>query len=602
MAFSSGQKSYSRLPIRTNPLELNDKSTSRRICMHLVCYRTDPHPPELVPARSERAWMDAMGDRFPYRCTPLTMANSTGWELLCPADVEASWNGGHGLHDLVIETGERSPAFVQSHFGNGVLSFHPGYLFRTDPGWAIWCRGAPNTAKDGIAALDGLVETDWAPFSFTMNWRFTRPGTVHFAKGEPFCFILPLPHIDIESIRPTIAPLSADPELAAEYLAWRDSRNEFNSGLHQRDPAAVKKKWQRFYVAGKTPKGALAPDTHRTRRKMHAPDLAGDKLRHEPKPDEAEQAVAVAAAPVPDTRAHSSLPEPCKQNLIWVASYPKSGNTWVRAFIHNLLKEISGDRQPQDINRMNEHTVWEIAGPPFEQILGKPLTEAKQSEIEAARPKVQHRLANTRSEPFFVKTHLCVGSEHGHPTINLNATLAAVYVVRNPLDVAISYAHHTTMTIDSIIASMANKAQRTPGTPRSVYEVLGSWSQNVSSWLGVTDRPIHVIRYEDLEANPTRPFGMLARFLGLAPSEDQLKAAIARSCFAELRRQEAENGFKERPETSKVFFREGRSGQWRDVLTPAQVQEIIRVHAPMMQRLGYLLPDCGAPIRLRQMA
>jgi hypothetical protein len=573
-----------------------------------------------------------MGDRFPYRCTPLAMANSTGWELLCPAGLKARWNGGPGLADMVVETGDQPPAFAQSHFGHGVLSFHPGYLFRTDPGWAIWCRGAPNSAKDGIAALDGLVETDWAPFSFTMNWRFTRPGTVRFEKGEPFCFILPLPHIDIETIRPTIAPLSDDPELAAEYQAWKESRIEFNKGLHQRDPTTVKEKWQRFYLNGKTPRGSLAPTTHRIKRRMHAPGAdAESRPRRAPRISAAQTPVAktpvaktpvagtpVAGTPVAKTPVAKSasatatlapripdrpaLSEPCRQNIIWIASYPKSGNTWVRAFIHNLLKELSGDKEPQDINRMNEHTVWEIASQPFEEILGKTLAEATQGEIAAARPEVQQRLSNARTEPFFVKTHLCVGTEHRHRTIDLNATLAAVYVVRNPLDVAISYAHHAGITIDAMIASMANKGQRTPDTSKSAYEVLGSWSENVSSWLGLSDRPNHVIRYEDLQANPIRPFGMLARFLGVTPSEDQLKAAIAKSSFAELRRQEAEHGFNERPDTAKVFFRDGRAGQWRDLLTPAQAQEIIRVHAPMMQRLGYLLPDCGRPIRLKQLA
>jgi Family of unknown function (DUF6065) len=155
------------------------------------------------------------GRSFPLSLHALIMANSTGWELLCPGGLRASWNGGPALSDLVFEIEVGPGDFAQSPFDNGVLSFHPGYLFRTDPSWAIWCRGAPNSARDGIAALDGLVETDWAPSSFTMNWRFIRPGAGRFEKGEPFCFILPLPHMDIETIRPNIVPLSDDPELAA---------------------------------------------------------------------------------------------------------------------------------------------------------------------------------------------------------------------------------------------------------------------------------------------------------------------------------------------------------------------------------------------------
>ncbi|WP_315766548.1 MULTISPECIES: DUF6065 family protein, partial [unclassified Bradyrhizobium] len=71
--------------------------------MNLTCYRIWPHAPELVPGRAERTWMEATGQRFAYRCTPLTMANSTGWELLCPADIQASWNGRPAISDLIVE-------------------------------------------------------------------------------------------------------------------------------------------------------------------------------------------------------------------------------------------------------------------------------------------------------------------------------------------------------------------------------------------------------------------------------------------------------------------------------------------------------------------
>ena len=100
-----------------------------------------------------------------------------------PCSFSATWTGGNLTSDIQIRPlGDpaRVDSRVVSHFGHGVLTFHTGYLFRTSPGWALWCRGAPNTVKHGIVPLDGLVETDWLPFPFTMNWRFTRPGTVRF--------------------------------------------------------------------------------------------------------------------------------------------------------------------------------------------------------------------------------------------------------------------------------------------------------------------------------------------------------------------------------------------------------------------------------------
>jgi hypothetical protein len=563
--------------------------------MNLTCFRIGPHAPELIPARAERAWMDGTGQHFAYRCTPLTMANSTGWELLCPRDIKATWNGGPGLGDLVIEQGDlpEGDHLAHSHFGHGILTFHPGYLFRTDPKWGIWCRGAPNFPKDGIAPLDGLVETDWLPFTFTMNWLFTQPGTVTFEKGEPFCFILPLPHVELEAIRPRIVPLSDDPELVSEHAAWGAARSEFNTSLRDREQGTLKDKWQRFYLTGKSPRGLLAPDTHRTKRRMSVPVRPSSSATAAPRD------VAAASPSPPVADADPGPSDRCPQNLIWIASYPKSGNTWIRAFLHNLLKEIAGQSdEAQDINRMNEQTVWEIPIKPFERVLGKPVGETSHSEIAQARPEVQRRLANSRKAPFFVKTHLCVGSDHHHPTINLNATLAAIYVIRNPLDVAISYAHHSKISVDDTIMTMATPGLKTKGNERNVYEVLGSWSQHVASWTGLTNRPVHVLRYEDMQANPLRLFAALARFLRLAPSEAQLKAAIAKSSFAELSRQEAEHGFNERPATANTFFRDGRAGQWRDFLSAEQIEAVVAAHAPIMQRFGYLPPDCGANIPL----
>jgi hypothetical protein len=550
--------------------------------MNLVCYQIHDEAPELISARPERAWMDATYAQFANRCTPLSIANATGWELVCPSTIDVTWNGNPGRADIVIEYEGGAgplPQFVQSMFGHGILTFHPGYLFRTDPEWALWCRGAPNCVKDGIVPLDGLVETDWLPFTFTMNWQFTRPGTVRFEKGEPFCFILPLPHIDIETIRPKILPLAENPGLQTEYAAWSSARTEFNERQREGDPRVNRERWQQFYRKGKAPEDVEAFDTHRDKRAMAKPVRLASVRGLQP-----------TGAPASSVRQDNST----RQNIIWIASYPKSGNTWTRTFLHNLLKELSGHADGiQDINRLTEHTDWELPRFRFEQILGKSVDEATKAEIAWARPEVQRQLANSRAAPFFVKTHLCFGNDHRTPTINLDATLAAIYIVRNPLDVVISYAHHSGQSVKATITHMASRGLRTPGTELSVYEILGSWSQHVASWTGITHRPVHLIRYEDMLANPERVFGGLARFLRLQPSEEQLKRAVAKSSFAELRRQEDEHGFQERPDSAERFFREGRSGQWSEALTRAQVEAICRVHAPVMQRFGYLLPDCG---------
>ena len=239
----------------------------------LTCVRLEADAPELAPGRSERGWMDMTSERFAYRCTPLTMANASGWEIRCPCALQAVWFGGAApsdLHVVGLDDGGRAARLATSHFGHGVLTFHTGWLFRTPPGWAVWARGAPNLPKDGIAPLDGLVETDWLPFPFTMNWRFTRPGQVRFEKGEPFCFVTLTPHGALDAIAPKLAELSDDPALKADYEAWSASRGDFNRRLESGDPQAAAQGWQRNYVQGRAP-GEARPDFHLSKRRLKPP-------------------------------------------------------------------------------------------------------------------------------------------------------------------------------------------------------------------------------------------------------------------------------------------------------------------------------------------
>jgi len=240
----------------------------------LEAFREYADPPALIAGRADRDWMEATTQRFAYRCTPLPIANASGWELVLPCSFLATWNGGPLTSDIQIkplDDYKRSAMVVGSVFGHGVLTFHPGYLFRTSPGWALWVRGAPNTIKDGIVALDGLVETDWLPFTFTMNWRFTRPTTVRFEKGEAFCFLVMTPHALIDAIEPIVADLDDAPELKAGYEAWVASRRDFQARVARGDHDAIEQGWQRFYVQGRDATGKVEPLFHLSKRKLKAP-------------------------------------------------------------------------------------------------------------------------------------------------------------------------------------------------------------------------------------------------------------------------------------------------------------------------------------------
>jgi hypothetical protein len=234
--------------------------------MRITLYPLTSEPPLIRPAEMDRHWMDETPDRFAYRCLPLNMANQHGWEFLCPVDVAARWNGGPNPEDIEVRTSGTSQLAPQSHFGSGVLTFQLGTLLRTDPGYNLWVTGPINAAKDAIQPLSGLVETDWSPYTFTMNWRFTRAGEmVAFTLGEPVCHVFPVPRMLAESVELVTGSLDDDPALKARYEGWAAGRTAFNEALHQPGSAAQEEKWQRSYFRGQNPDGSPGSTEHQTK-------------------------------------------------------------------------------------------------------------------------------------------------------------------------------------------------------------------------------------------------------------------------------------------------------------------------------------------------
>ena len=278
------------------------------------------------------------------------------------------------------------------------------------------------------------------------------------------------------------------------------------------------------------------------------------------------------------------------KGIVWIASYPKSGNTWVRVFLHHLIRQAAGRPiEDHDIDELSRTSRSEAGRTDlFERFLGKPVAEANPLEVAAARPKVQQAMMEEGSGLVFAKTHSFLGRVFGHPMINRSASAGGVYVVRNPLDVAISLASFMDVSIDRSIRSMASPLNASIGTEKSAPEIWGSWSENVASW--TTDPPpvIHVVRYEDLLANPRERFVEIVEHMRLDATPEQIDEAVALSSFDRLRAEEETGGFAERPEVAGRFFRVGRAGQWREQLSAEQVEQIVADHGEQMRRFGYL--------------
>jgi hypothetical protein len=230
--------------------------------MKLTCYALNADPPTIRPAPTTRDWMDRFRDNHAYRCLPLNIANSHGWEILSPCALSITWNGGIDARDTTLKALDgyaHLSHLAVSHFAYGIVTFHLWYLFRTEPGWDLFASGSFNSVKDGIAPLAGVIETDWLPYPFTMNWQMTRAGTVRFEKDEPLCMVFPVPHGVLQTVEPEILDLDDNPQLKTQMAAWRERRDEFMQKFNARDTATLREAWQRFYFIGKMPDGSQPP-------------------------------------------------------------------------------------------------------------------------------------------------------------------------------------------------------------------------------------------------------------------------------------------------------------------------------------------------------
>lgn len=274
-------------------------------------------------------------------------------------------------------------------------------------------------------------------------------------------------------------------------------------------------------------------------------------------------------------------------NILWIASYPKSGNTWVRSFIQNYLSN-----QRSDINDMHRQSIDEIKSFRYQPYLSadQATTDLDLTTICAIRPNVHADIAAAAQGTVFVKSHNFQGQYENYPLHNWSVSSGAIYVVRNPLDVAVSLSHYFDYTIDDAISYMADDMAGTPNEPENVPQIITSWSLNVSSWTQEPGNNLLVLRYEDLLKNPKKYFRKVESLLGLKKDPKRLTKAIHASSFKNLKQQEQQSGFVEKHENAGAFFRSGTANQWQKVLSKEQVERLVNDHREQMERFKYIPP------------
>ena len=282
-----------------------------------------------------------------------------------------------------------------------------------------------------------------------------------------------------------------------------------------------------------------------------------------------------------------------RQRIVWVASYPKSGSTWMRMLLANFLFDSEEAVSINDLDRVLPGGAWfNLAD--FDDALGVSPSDCTSDEICTLLPHLYRERAARAAEAgrlLFCKTHhVPRDTPAGEPLFPEDVTAGAVYLVRNPLDVAVSWAFYTGMDFVASVAALNN--------PRYWLQVrhhpqwrqyLSDWSGHVRYWTGAPF-PVLTLRYEDLLADAAEQLGRVARFLRLEGASDasRRRCAAALSGFDRLRRNEEREGFPGRkPGNPHLFFRSGRAGGWRRHLSAAQVREVVRAHGETMAAFGY---------------
>ena len=275
--------------------------------------------------------------------------------------------------------------------------------------------------------------------------------------------------------------------------------------------------------------------------------------------------------------------------LVWLASYPRSGNTWFRILIANTAAVWEG---PVDINHLE--TAGEIASSRSlfddQTLLDSGLLT--QEEADAMRPAVYRSVAaEEASGTRFFKVHDAYTWNAANEPLLGGIGRGAIYIARDPRDVAVSAARYFSRSIDQAIAGMNNIDTVLSMSRKSQALQLGQkllgWSGHVRSWLDQHEVPVHLVRYEDLMSDTAVIFEAALRFIGETAAPDRIEKAVRHSSFEELRRQERAKGFRERFYAAP-FFRQGGVARWREVLTAAQADRIVEDHHETMARLGYL--------------
>lgn len=271
--------------------------------------------------------------------------------------------------------------------------------------------------------------------------------------------------------------------------------------------------------------------------------------------------------------------------FVFVGSFPKSGSTWVRSF---LAAYINGGTV--NINNLPTRVAYSDLMPSFYHSLAPvPINTLTHYGVLALRNNVLQHISYFGGEwPIYLKTHHANVAMNGFQLIPEPVTEKAIYLVRDPRDVAISLSKHNNEDLDQVIENMGNERcilHSKIEHESSLFHLLSSWSYHVDSWMK-SSFTCEAFTYEKLVQGPEDGFKRLLEFLEFEFDKRVFEMALESTKFESLKAQEEKDGFREA--ANGKFFNSGKVGGWKDVLTDDQRAKIEYDHFPVMQKLGYL--------------
>ena len=270
---------------------------------------------------------------------------------------------------------------------------------------------------------------------------------------------------------------------------------------------------------------------------------------------------------------------------IWLASYPRSGNTWTRMALYSLRN----DGSDVDFNEIGAFGAMIVGREWIDRALEIDTALMTQRELDELRPDANASIY--REARRLTKVHdAWIRTPSGRPVFDAAFTHATIYLIRDPRDVAVSWARFSAWPMERSVAFLCNhKASLATGViSTQLRQPLGSWSDHAASWIDESGLAPLVIRYEDQLADPAGSLRAMAAHIGWEAQEQAIAAAIEKTRFDELAAKERREGFTEIAPRTERFFHTGKAGTWRSVLTAEQARRLEVEHGPMMRRYGYL--------------